>query len=205
MPCEHLYCWRSSESQGHAKPFLWQQGGTEPRSWAHSSSCARARLDLCELCNFCATSASGDSPITERAIGHRSTTRPASRSVLSSPVQLGHGRSAQLHQHTPALTGWTLRFCVEGHAPARASHELKKRTLQSHDPNRRSCDCHMRRWLALRGQRASCPSIRPRGCPRKTKRFVTLSFSTPVVELPTYSHNMLTLQITHLIKCQSLN
>ena len=126
MPCEHLYCWRSSESQGHAKPFLWQQGGTEPRSWAHSSSCARARLDLCELCNFCATSASGDSPVTERAIGHRSTTRPASRSALSSPVQLGHGRSAQLHQHTPALTGWTLRFCVEGHAPARASHELKK-------------------------------------------------------------------------------
>ena len=42
------------------------------------SSCARARLDLCELCNFCATSASGDSPITDRAIGHRSTTRPAS-------------------------------------------------------------------------------------------------------------------------------
>ena len=94
MPCEHLYCWRSSESQGHAKPFLWQQGGTEPRSWAHSSSCARARLDLCELCNFCATSASGDSPITDRALGHRSTTRPASRSALSSPVQLGHGRSA---------------------------------------------------------------------------------------------------------------
>ena len=128
MPCEHLYCWRSSESQGHAKPFLWQQrptskaqGGTEPRSWAHSSSCARARLDLCELCNFCATSASGDSPITDRAIGHRSTTRPASRSALSSPVQLGHGRSAQLHQHTPALMGWTLRFCVWGHAPARAT------------------------------------------------------------------------------------
>ena len=136
----------------------------EPRSWAHGSSCARARLDLCELCNFCATSASGDSPITDRAIGHRSTTRPASRSALSSPVQLGHGRSAQLHQHTPALTGWTLRFCVWGHAPARASHELKKRTLQSHGPNRRSCDCHMRRWLALRGQRASCPLIRPRGC-----------------------------------------
>ena len=132
MPCEHLYCWRSSESQGHAKPFLWQQGGTEPRSWAHSSSCARARLDLCELCNFCATSASGDSPITDRAIGHRSTTRPTSRPALSSPVQLGHGRSAQLHQHTPALTGWTLRFCVEGHAPARAAHEFKKRTLQSH-------------------------------------------------------------------------
>ena len=175
MPCEHLYCWRSSESQGHAKPFLWQQGGTEPRSWAHSSSCARARLDLCELCNFCATSASGDSPITDRAIGHRSTTRPASRSALSSPVQLGHGRSAQLHQHTPALTGWTLRFCVEGQAPARASHELKKRTLQWHGPNRRSCHCHMRRWLALRGQRASCPRIRPRGCPRKTKRFVPLS------------------------------
>ena len=104
------------------------------------------------------------SQYTDRAIGHRSTTRPAFRSALSSPVQLGHGRSAQLHQHTPALTGWTRRFCVEGHAPARASHELKNRTLQWHGPNRRSCHCHMRRWLALRGQRASCPRIRPSGC-----------------------------------------
>ena len=64
----------------------------------------------------------------------------------------------------------------------RASHELKKRTLQSHDPKWRSCDCHMRRWLALRGQRASCPSIRPRGGPRKTKRFVPFSCDL-VVEL----------------------
>ena len=89
-------------------------------------------------------------------------------------MQLGHGRSAQHHQHTPALTGWTLRFRVEGHAPARASHELKKRTLQSHDPDRRAAVVRLSH-APLAGVAWAASIVSLDSAARVTQRFVTLS------------------------------